>query len=81
MDVVEKCVDLLSQAELKDYDIKVLKKVLNWKQRDNEDLIALKDQIKHSVGYYDVRPMLLPSPCKDFLWLPELLNTNRKSGL
>ena len=35
MDVVEKCVDLLSQGELKDYDIKVLKKVLNWKQRDN----------------------------------------------
>ena len=53
MDVVEKCVDLLSQGELKDYDIKVPKKVLNWKQRDNEDLIALKDQIKHSVQFYE----------------------------
>ena len=49
MDVVEKCVDLLSQGELKDYDIKVLKKLLNWKQRNNEDFIVLKDQIEHSM--------------------------------
>ena len=53
MDVVEKCVDLLSQGELKDYDIKVLKKVLNWKQRDNEDFIVLKDKIKHSVQFHE----------------------------
>jgi len=53
MDVVEKCVDLLSQGELKDYDIMVLKKVLNWKQRDNEDFIALKDQVKHSVQFHE----------------------------
>ena len=53
MDVVEKCVDLLSQGELKDYDIMVLKKVLNWKQRDNEDFIALKYQVKHSVQFHE----------------------------
>jgi len=53
MELVEKCVDLLTQGELKDYDIKILKKVLNWKQRDNEDFIALKGQIKHSVQFHE----------------------------
>ena len=52
MDIVEKCIDLLSHGELKDYDIKVLKKVLNWKQRNNEDFMVLKDQIKHSVQFH-----------------------------
>lgn len=52
MATVEQCMELLSRGELKEYDIKVLKKVVNWKQRGNAEFNVLKEQIKHAVQFH-----------------------------